>query len=172
MSTFKILIAAVHYPVASGRYIADAFRRLGHDVKTVGPFTGADIWGVKVDSRYVWIPNWVQFDDGRIVGNSDVDSVEWEPDLLVIADSAYMIDNVGCPAVVWGVDNHCRDYSQFKANALFLAHSWGARMSEPNAHWLPCAYDPHHFFDLEYGACALFVVSLGFPSLPLPPTPI
>ena len=30
----NILITCIHYPIASGRYMARAFRRLGHDVRT------------------------------------------------------------------------------------------------------------------------------------------
>jgi hypothetical protein len=136
MYPIKILIVAIHYPVASGRYIADAFRRLGHDVVTVGPSTGVDIWGIKVDERYIWKPD-------------DIPQ-GWKQDLVIYADSGiehhYLFD-YDMPIVVWGVDNHVRDYSQFKCDALFLAHSWGARMDEPNAHWLPCAYDPVWFHD-------------------------
>ena len=33
----KILVLAVHFEVTGARYIADAFARLGHDVKHTGP---------------------------------------------------------------------------------------------------------------------------------------
>jgi hypothetical protein len=136
MSPIKILITATHYPVASGRYIAEAFRRLGHDVKTAGPCTGADVWGIKVDERHVW--------------NPDRFGPEFAPiDLWIHADSAYSLDpdEYDHPMVLWGVDNHARDYAGRDYAAMFLAHSWGARMTEHNAHWLPCAYDPFHFYD-------------------------
>src|SRR3989304_7352722 len=141
----KIIIAAIHYPVASGRYIADAFRRLGHDVRTVGPCTGAEIWGMKVDERYIWKPTY-ELKDAELIAWGT-----WRPQMIITADSAYAIDGRGdcnCKSIVWGVDNHVRDYfPESKYDALFMAHSLGARMSEPNAHWLPCAYDPAWFHD-------------------------
>jgi spore maturation protein CgeB len=136
MSPIKILVTCIHYPVASGRYIADAFRRLGHEVRTIGPSTGADIWGVKVHERYIW------------KSDRDLNGVI-DGDLMIVADSSLEYTHKGAEkVVVWGVDNHCRDYwPESKYDALFMAHSWGARMSEPNAHWLPCAYDPAWFHD-------------------------
>ena len=69
----KILIACIHYPSASGRFIARAFRRLGHDVRTTGPSTGAGIWGIEVDPRWIWTPD---FDpDGA-----------WKPELIITAE--------------------------------------------------------------------------------------
>jgi hypothetical protein len=132
-SSLKILITAIHYPVASGRYMADAFRRLGHEVQTYGASTGANIWGIKVDERHEWKANH--------------DPV-FRPDVLINADSGRQPEGeFDMPVVLWGVDNHVRDYAGRDYDAMFLAHSWGARMNEPNAHWLPCAYDPTHFFD-------------------------
>jgi spore maturation protein CgeB len=77
---------------------------------------------------------------------------EWtqQDHLLIVADSSIEFQRLSRTqkAIVWGVDNHVRDYwPESKFDALFLAHSWGARMNEPNAHWLPCAYDPVWFHD-------------------------
>lgn len=134
----KILIACIHYPVASGRYIQRALRRLGHDVRTVGQSTGNQIWGMQVKDEWVWEP---EFPDG-----------DWLPDLVITAESAFGYTSPrlpDVPYVVWGVDNHVRDYfPEVPYDALFLAHSWGARMGEPNVHWLPCAYDPAAHCDL------------------------
>ena len=49
----RVLIAAIHYPAASGRYLADAFRRGGHDVRTAG-FMPGTIWGIEYDPRWQW----------------------------------------------------------------------------------------------------------------------
>lgn len=147
---YRILIAAIHYPVASGRYIARAFKRLGHDVRTVGPATGNQIWGTTVDERHVWTPD---FHSERQI------LPEWGiPDLVVWADSGLGRGNVdyfgGAPVVVWGVDNHVRDYNLGslvypKFDHYFLAHHDGPALpvddSRSDMTWLPCAYDPKYF---------------------------
>lgn len=129
----KILVACIHYPVASGRFIARALRRLGHDVKTVGPSTHNQIWAIHVDPKWNWEP--------------DLPGWEWHPDLTIIADSAYAIDRPDWGEyALWGVDNHVHGYAGRDYDYMFFAHSWGARMDEPNAYWLPPCYDPeaHH----------------------------
>jgi len=130
----RILIVAIHYPVASGRYCADALRRMGHEVRTIGPETGAEIWGGTVDEKYIW--------------RADVPADDWIPDLILVMDAHIALPEdwkFDCPVVVYGVDNHVRDYAHIQADHLFLAHSQGYRMGEPNVEWLPCAYDPVAF---------------------------
>lgn len=147
----RILIAAIHYPVASGRYLARAFRRLGHDVKTVGPAQGTSVWGMEVDKRHVWepdfepkltlYPSWAQW--------GEIDAImSWIPDLVITSDSAYTVR--GCPDylphVLYGVDNHVRDYELgVEWDYKFLAHSRGYRMEDENSIWLPCGFDPASF---------------------------
>ncbi|HEY4724216.1 MAG TPA: glycosyltransferase [Anaerolineae bacterium] len=134
--TKRILIACIHYPVASGRYIAMALRRMGYDVRTTGPTTGNRIWGIEVDARYTWKP--------------DEPEEGWTPDLIITADSAYTIPDRPdwtCPHILWGQDNHASDYRLREWDAMFLCHTWGARMNEPNAYWLPPCYDPSMCYD-------------------------
>lgn len=134
----KLLILAIHWPVASGRYIADALRRMGHDVRTAGPVPEPPnaIWGGQVDERYIWTPALPEED--------------WEPDAVILADSNMGVDRATdtlCAWVVYGVDNHVRDYKQFDgiADHLFLAHGHGARIGESDVTWLPCGHDPAVF---------------------------
>lgn len=130
MSPIKILVSCIHYPVASGRYIQRALLSLHHDVRTVGPSTGAEIWGMKVDAKYTW--------------NPEPPEEGWIPDLVIHADSDPGLqppEYEGVPLVLWGVDNHAREYSFHKWDQMFLAHSWAARMADTNAHWLPPCYD-------------------------------
>jgi hypothetical protein len=134
----NILVLANHYAVASGRYIADAFRRLGHDVSTNGPEHGTRIepWGMDVAERHVWKP-----------------ALRGAPyDLIIVADSdEYMLDAVQsfesvAPMVVWGVDNHVRDYRRPWFDHYFLAHYTSSVMPwQDDMRWLPCAYDPTVF---------------------------
>lgn len=131
----RVLVAAIHYPIASGRYIARALRRLGHDVRTVGPATGRSVWGMELPEGTEWVPDyeWSGYLELR----------EWTPDLIITADSAFSVQGPkGTPHVVYGVDNHVRDYRHAEFDHLFLAHSNGHRIGEPNVTHLPCAYDP------------------------------
>ena len=146
----NILITCIHYPIASGRYMARAFRRLGHDVRTAGATTEREIWGLSVDEKWIWRPDF---------------SEEFEPDLIVHADSAYpgyRPETLRGPLVLWGMDNHVRDYAGADYDAMFFAHSWGARMTEPNAYWLPPGYDPEAHTDLG-GERDIDVLMIGSP---------
>ncbi len=134
----RILIRATHYPVASGRYMMHALKRLGHDVHTEGPSTGNQIWGMTVEERYIWTP--------------DAPGKGWTPELVLHMDAH--LEPVAVPDgalhVVYGVDNHVRDYrfdetSPYPFDHLFLAHGNGYRIGEDNVTWLPCGYDPQLF---------------------------
>ena len=133
----NVLVIAEHWPVASGRYALDALRRLGHDARSAGPTHEPPnaIWGGTVDDRYIWTPSTIE--------------ANWTPDLVIIMDGNLPppIKSWQCPTVVYGVDNHVRDYHQFDpiTDHFFLAHGHGARMGEENVTWLPCGYDPTVF---------------------------
>ena len=154
-SPMKILIHAIHYPVASARYAADAFKRLGHEVRHVGQETGRQIWGMDVDQKYVW--------------HQGLPEDDWTPDLAILMDTAYQwhYPNENVPTIVWSVDNHVRDLRQPGISHYFLAHrgvsvmEWitsGRQIGDisglvqfreaigrPDMTWLPCAYDPTLF---------------------------
>src|ERR1043166_2078633 len=130
----RILIVANHYAVASGRYMRDAFARLGHDVRSSGPSRGREIWGLTLDERFVWEPD--MFPD-------------FEPDLVLAMDCDRAIQRAALRAAslrhaVYGVDNHVRRYSE-GFDHYFLAHRGGpcqpVRRTDPRATWLPCADD-------------------------------
>lgn len=161
----NILIVANHYAVCSARYATDAFTRLGHTVRHVGPAMGRNIWGMQVPEEYEW--------------KQDSDFMEWvngelKFDLHIVMDSdSSVLDNPGFkftkePTVVWGLDNHVRDYRRPYFDHYFLAHrsvsvmEWGdtrytnllpvapgfnefAGKPYEDMTWLPCAYDPVAF---------------------------
>ena len=108
-------------------------RRMGHEVRTDGEPMGADIWGGRVDERYIWTP--------------EPPEKGWTPDLVIAMDAHIDGKRRGkMPHVVYGVDNHVRDYAQFaQYDHLFLAHGNGYRMGEENVTWLPCGYDATNF---------------------------
>lgn len=141
----NILIVANHYAVCSARYAADAFTRLGHTVRHVGPPKGRDIWGLTLPTEYVWEPDGTLSDYGYLASLS--------PDLVIVMDSdPDILDWAGnasyfvAPTVVWGVDSHVRRYERPDFKAYFLAHkSVSIQPYDDKTFWLPCAYDPTIF---------------------------
>lgn len=168
----RLFVHCIHYPVCSGRYMVDAYRRLGHQVYHSGEFTGRRIWGMDVPAEYAWRP--------------EPPPPDWTPDLAILMDTAYQWHYEGnAPTVVHSVDNHVRDLRQPGILHYFLAHrsvsvmAWGDTQytnllpvapgfnefpGKPYADMthLPCAYDPHWFTpspiaweDREYDVCCL-----------------
>ncbi len=135
----RILIVANHYAVASGRYASDAFRRLGHEVYSTGQAMGRDIWGMRLPEGSEWIPDCFP---GLKFLPPNLDLIVVMDSDPAILDAAKELVNVA-PIVVWGVDNHCRDYRRPYIQHYFLAHRNVSVMDWRNdmTH-LPCAYDP------------------------------
>jgi hypothetical protein len=147
--------------------MADAFRRLGHDVRTVGDAMGVNIWGMTVDARYEWKP---------FSSIQDIDPL-WH-DLVIVMDSdPQVIDAVkeklwdfnDRPIAVYGVDNHVRSYEHELFDHYFLAHYHGpcypVDPTRKDHTWLPCAYDagvftpsPIAWADREYDVCMIGVM--------------
>lgn len=142
----RILLVANHFAVASGRYMTDALKRLGHDVKTMGKCFGQNIWGMTVGAQYIWQPDYAY--ETPIRG--------WSPELIIVADSdpavLHYADQYlpgrfkGVPIIVWGVDNHVREYRRPSFAHYFLAHKAVTVMPyQKDMTFLPCGYDPIAF---------------------------
>lgn len=140
----KIIVACIHYPVASGRYVSEALRRMGHDVRTIGPSTGTRLpWlpaGVTVPERFAWR------EDGGVTHSWP----DWTPDLIIVMESAWAYHHPvysDVPHVVYGVDNHVRNYRQRGIAHYFLGHHDVSimDMQAEDVTWLPCGYDPIWF---------------------------
>ena len=177
----NILIVANHYAVCSARYASAAFERLGHTVKHVGPAMGRNIWGLTLPPEYVWEPTegWSLDIMGSHYANLD---------LVVIMDSdPVLLDKANTfagPKIVWGVDNHVRDYRRDRIDHYFLAHrnvsvmSWDTRIANrpivggsiindgdvqpSDMTHVPCRYDPTlhtpsaiPFEEREYDVCMI-----------------
>jgi hypothetical protein len=148
----------------------DAFRRLGHEVRTVGDAQGQLVWGMVVDPKYVWKP------DSEIM---DVDPA-W-PDLVVVMDTDHNVwnqvevwkgfnaDTMKAPVLIYTVDNHVRDVENQLFNHYFLAHYHGPTYpvdpTRKDHTWLPCATDiklftpsPIAWADREYDVCMVGVM--------------
>ena len=137
----NLLIVANHFCVCSARYATAAFERLGHTVKHVGPAMGRNIWELTLPEAYVWEPN----KDFVVIGHSTQSSdyaismqhdgiATYAPDLIIVMDSDPEILNAQksapdtVPMIVWGVDNHVRDYRRPYFEHYFLAHRNGSVM--------------------------------------------
>ena len=158
----KILILAVHYEVTGARYIADAFTRLGHDVKTYGPYARLqDAWGVDVPIKYKWHPaSIMEIEQGG------------KPDLVIIADTTATLDYIpkffrDVPIIKYVQDNHVRNVREDHIAHYFLAHYHGQAqpVTQLDETWLPCATDPVAFppssipWDMrDYDVCMIGVM--------------
>lgn len=177
----NVLIVANHFAVCSARYAADAFTRLGHNVRHIGKPMGRDIWGMQVPQEYVWEPD-------NLPGEIEAGFV---PDVWIVMDSdPVLLDSIApnpphkmeIPFIVWGVDNHVRDYRRPHFDHYFFAHrsvsvmewkfdifdeegDYRGRAEYSNMTWLPCAYDPVAFppspipwSEREYDVCMIGVM--------------
>lgn len=147
----RIVISAVHYPISAARYLATAFKRLGHEVITVGVAAGGWLpWAPDVDfSQLAWTPDQALSADNesRIFDYSEI--AHYQPDILIQCDARQFIDNVTVPNVCWAVDNHVAQYDEVPFDLFFGAHSWGWHSKRDNFEWLPCAYDPQEHYQIK-----------------------
>jgi hypothetical protein len=139
MAPLRILIVASHVPVSWARYMADAFRRVGQDVRTIGDSTGTTIWNRVLPANREWVRD----------GDLDAWWPDWRPDLVAVMAAAkyHHPRYADVPHIVYGVDNHVWDYRQVGIAHDFLAHRRGPAMAVAgeDCTWLPCAYDPVYF---------------------------
>ena len=190
----NILIVANHFAVCSARYAADAFTRLGHTVRHVGTPMGRNIWGIEVPEEYVWEPEDADWTSNAANGWDVYDDIQF--DLIIVMDSDpevlrwvgewQDIRHFAKETIVWGVDNHCRDYRRPYFDHYFLAHKsvsvmtweprtkakkqpgdivWADELEPPDMTWLPVGYDPVAFppspipwNEREYDVCCLGVM--------------
>lgn len=141
----NILIVANHWAICSARYMTDAFKRAGHDVKHIGPARGRSIWGLTLPPEYEWTPD----DPLELMSSMKAD---WASVVIVMDSDPALLDGVGQAIrhqnmVVYGVDNHVRAYRRPWFLHYFLAHKHGPTqpVTEADESWLPVAYDPVHF---------------------------
>jgi hypothetical protein len=181
----NVLIVAAHYCVCSARYATAAFERLGHTVRHVGPAMGREIWGLTLPAEYEWTPDDIHIEEEQSWNKNGCYSGYQEADLLIVMDSdPAILDAVArfnsTPMVVWGVDNHVRNYRREYFDHYFLAHRNVSLMPfeadyKPhgiengialyaNMTWLPCAYDPtlHTPSPIAYEDRAYDVAMIGF----------
>ena len=165
----KVLLSCRHYPVAAGRYVYWALRRMGHEVVTVGPAEGAFLpWanGTNLEP-YEWKPDIplspAPFGSQVFAPLSDaLNRLATPPDLIIQMDAHFVMGGKApCPNVLWMIDNHLTPYGEYEQfDRIFIAHSWGYGKDESHAEWLPCAHDPQHHFVIDENAPRPFDVAV------------
>lgn len=162
----KIVIVANHYSVCSARYMTDAFIRLGHEVRHIGPAMGSQIWGLSLPEQYVWTPETELWATEEKPGYNLYLIMDSDPEILNSIRPTYP-DLFNLPMAVYGVDNHVRNYRRAYFDHYFLAHrhasvmDWIAKDAAyfpagelvpetidfpmPDMTWLPVGYDPVMF---------------------------
>src|SRR5690349_13128236 len=109
----------------------EAFKRIGVDVRSLGPPAGNLIWDLRVPEQYIWNP------DGPAMGSWP----DWKPDLIILMHDARWRHEVyhDVPHVVYTVDNHVRNFRQPTMDHYFLAHLHGQAMPVVgnDVTWLP-----------------------------------
>lgn len=142
----KLLMVFEHYPVSTGRHMADALRRLGHDVKTAGKKHGTDNgWNKKpCQEKYIHEPD---HESPEVVFH------DWTPDVVSVHDPRQFPNKTGWRHPVYDVphviyctcNNVCNMKEQVNAQHYFVAHkdakAWPF-VDDGSMTWLPNAYDP------------------------------
>lgn len=145
----RLLINYRHFPIAIGKYFHRALIRLGHEVYSVGPFSGDSIpWGDYHFPKYVTPPH-IQTEDK----NMDINEVLLVfgrhfgklPDAIIQAgDTIFLRGKTNIPNYVIATDPHAVDYTErfFNATKFFCMQKHYMSKGE----WLPYAYDPEVHF--------------------------
>lgn len=135
----RILTYYPHYPMTYGRFMRDAFARLGHDVRHTGTAQGRNNgWNdTPAPAQYVDTPQPREAD--------------WTPDLIVIMDEYMRPKPTRCPGleaaphVFYATSNNVIDPSTPDMDHTFIALYRGPALpyrDDGTMTWLPCGYDP------------------------------
>lgn len=111
----KIAISYFHYAItAAGEYISRAAKRLGHEVKTIGPYFGTTMpygtmGGMSVSDDYDHKPDVVLPERNSVpIGFVEAQLGDWKPDIWLDVNAGFWLD--GRPAtgkrITWLTDPH------------------------------------------------------------------
>lgn len=130
----KLLLAATHHPVSSPRFMADAFKRIGVDVRHIG----GPVEHEHVPERYWWQPD---------AYYETAFWPDWTPDLVLYMDTAHKPWVSSYPDVPHAVYCTCNNVCNMTMDTMqhyFVAAHDGPvwPVQGDNMTWLPNAYDP------------------------------
>jgi hypothetical protein len=151
----RILIHGRHYPIAMWRWFDFAFRDLGHEVFSVGNWSGPEgkiPWGDDFRfPQYAFAPDHELPDIPEYDINKLLNEIDFKPDLVVQAsDVSHLLGKSPILNVSILTDPHCVNYSErvkYSDHVFNMQHAY----LEPGQTWLPYAYYPpvHRFISKE-----------------------
>ena len=146
----KILIHYRHFPVAMGRFFDWAFRDLGHEVFSVGNYSGGRIpWGDEFNfPQYAGAPDY-EIPEIDYPVDSLLKEIDFKPDVIVqAADVLGLTGKAPYKNVLLKTDPHAVDYTkrqEFVDHVFNMQHHYST-VAET---WIPYAHYPglHQFRD-------------------------
>lgn len=158
----KLLLAALHHPTGTARYMTEAFARLGHDIRHIGYLPPSD--GPYTVNR--WHPD----------GDWDHVFPDWTPDLVIYADTIYSewrhSTYTDAPHVTVCTCNNVCNMSTTGHEHYFVAHKYSKEwpLEGPDMSWMPCGYDPtlHTFSPISFEKRRYDVCLIGAGTPPRP----
>lgn len=148
----RVLIHFRHYPIAMGRWFDFALRDLGHQVFSVGNYSGGKIpWGDQFNfPQYAFTPDFEIPEVEAYPIDQLLEQIDFKPDVIIqAADTTYLSGKAPCKNVVIKTDPHAVDYSQ-RVQFADLVFSMQDHYKSPGDEWLPYAYyPPVHFYEGE-----------------------
>lgn len=150
-----------HYPMCGGHFFKWAFEELGHEVFSVGEFSGDTVpWeGNPRFPKYVFPPD-LETPKGLAYYplKEVIKMMPWKPDLIFQVDAGFYLpgrlDDV--PNAMFATDPHFLDYTaQYNLVDFFFNPQPSTFAKYPKSIFLPWAYDPNihknlHFQKREY----------------------
>ena len=147
----NILLCYRWSPYTTAAYYAKAFRALGHDVRTCGPYDEAQWAAWPEAQRYRLTGPHYQGEPGRwnpMHGSYDDDG--WWPNVKIWIEAGRgwvgILAPVDWPTMAYFIDSHTHWQEHVKNvpcfDIVFVADIRYVGEYGPNAHWLPMACDP------------------------------
>lgn len=136
-----------HYPMCGGNFFKWAFEELGHEVYSVGYFSGDTVpWeGNPRFPQYVFPPDLALPDTPNFPIDKVIAEMPWKPDFVFQVDAGlHLTGKVDCPNALFATDPHFLDYStQYNSVDYFFNPQPSTFHKYPKGIFLPWAHDPN-----------------------------
>jgi len=148
----KILMSYKHYPMCGANFFRWAMEELGHEVFSVGYFSGETMpWAHSPKfPKYVFPPDLALKNDVPSFPLAAIkDKVPWKPDLILEIDAGFYMSNKpkeweDVPIAMFATDPHFLEYTvQHQFVDFFFNPQPMALAKYPKSIFLPWAYDPN-----------------------------
>ena len=156
----KLLLAGTHHPHGSARFMADAFARLGVDIRHIGGPSEPEY----VPELYWWKPD-AYFENAYWP--------DWTPDLVLYMDTMFKpwtSSYPGAPHVLYCTCNAVCNMTMPTMQHYFVAAHYGPEwpVVGDDMTWLPNAYDPTlhtpsaiPYEEREFDVCMVGTIDAG-----------